>query len=495
MIPGCPGSDERNTTMAQPHQHHQDQQSSYIGPRRQLGAAPSDGGLVTTALPLQTETTAPEGPAGKRGKANIASNNSSRGDALMSSYSHGIAGRAHNATTKGGSSSNGLPPQQQQQQLLHQQHCDGSLLPSCPASSFSTPNISQRIGTAVATAADGGDDPMSMITDCDIRRAYVTLQHRPENHSSFIEYSEHSRELSTTGQELIDGSPALCSISGESSVKSVQYSQLQHIGRTPSFPTGVPILPTRRGVLGPQSPTSSQKQTGGPAGPNTVPVATVPTAPSALPPAVEENLKPNERAEIRRTSAADGVVVAGGSLAALTRGQTVDGGGQPALSAAVAVDNTIDGALVSTVPSTIATTKGASTLVSSSTVAAQSRPRAAALGGRGAPQDMHVVIPVEPTTIKLTEGLGSWADETVAVGRLVDEDSRRVAAERAGEARREEELRCALERGIGTAVKTLPLRFLKDYGYLRESQKTGLENMTQILKKVAAVARRRAWDR
>ncbi|CAM9548528.1 unnamed protein product, partial [Pylaiella littoralis] len=43
--------------------------------------------------------------------------------------------------------------------------------------------------------------------------------------------------------------------------------------------------------------------------------------------------------------------------------------------------------------------------------------------------------------------------------------------------------------------KTLPLSFLKNYGYLRESQQRGLERMTRIVRKLAAVARQRAWDR
>lgn len=258
-------------------------------------------------------------------------------------------------------------------------------------------------------------------------------------------------------------------------------------------------MPTRRGILGPHPQTLSPKQTGPAGGPNTVLVATVPGTPGGPPPAAEENPKSNEQAGIRRTSAADGGVVADGALAALTGEKAInDGGVQSALlSEAAAVDTTIDDTLVCAAPSAIETTLGTSSLVSYSAVAAQSRPRAepALGGGGGAPQDTQVVIPVEPATIKLTKGLGSWAGETVAVGRLVDEDSRRVAAERVGEARREGKLRCALQRSIGTAVKTLPLRFLKDYGYLRESQERGLENLTIILRKVAAVARRRAWDR
>ena len=124
------------------------------------------------------------------------------------------------------------------------------------------------------------------------------------------------------------------------------------------------------------------------------------------------------------------------------------------------------------------------------------QPRVATLGGgETILRNNFGVPPVEPTTAKLAAGLGSWADETVAVGRLVDEDSRRMADARAGEVRKEGEIRRALERGMGSAVKSLPLSFLKDFGYLEEAQKRGLDKATKIIERMAAVAQLRAWKK
>lgn len=469
--------------MSQPQQHHQSYQQndrSYRGPRRQPGAAPSDGSLNTTALP-QTARTAPEESAGIRGKTNTASKTSSRGDAKVASRS----------------SDRGHTPQQHQykhqHQPQHQQQCDSSRLSSCPASS-SPSNMRQRLSAAVTTASDGSDDPFFTITDNDIRRAYSTLKNRLENHS-LREYNEHSGGDSAKGQKTTERPPTLLSVSKEICAKGAQYFQLQQLGRTPSVPTGAPVLPTRREALGPRLPTAPLKQTG-PACPTTVPAARAAAAPDAPAATNEESLKPNNQAAVRRACAADGGdVVDVVALTVLTREKAVEGNPQLPPSAAAALNDTDDYALDSGVSSEAARTKGLFSLAPSPALAAQSRSRAAPLGGEGATHKSNAPVPIEPTTVELTEGLGSWAENTVAVARLVDEDSRRVAAERSGEARGERAMRCALKRGIETAVKTLPLSFLKNYGYLRESQQRGLERMTRIMRKLAAVARQRAWDR
>lgn len=476
MIPGYPDGVERNTIMSPPqqqHQGHQPNNRSYRGGPLQPGAAPSDGGMITTAMPLYKETTESEGSTRKRGNKNIASPR--REDTLSSSYSSDMADRTHIATTKKASSSNGHPPQRHQ----HQQKCDDSLR-SYPASP-PPPSIRQSLTTAVE---DGGDDPMSTITGDDIRRAYATLQNQLENHSSLGEFNVRSGRDSATGQEAMERPPTLQSSSGESGTDKVRLSQLPHIGSAPCVPTGVPVLSKRREVLGAKSLTAPMKQPGS-SSPNTSPTTTAPKALGA----------PQEQTAKRRASAADRRAAADTALAALTREHAADGRTQPQPSAAAAADDTNGGALVSSVPSSTATAIGASSLGTSSAMAAQSRSCAGTRARGGAPHDTYVVVPVVPTTVKLAEGLGSWADETVAVGRLVDEDSRRVTAEREGEALREEGVRCTLERLMGASVKTMPLRFLKQYGYLRESQERGVQNMTRIMNRVAVVARRRAWGR
>ncbi|CAM9367880.1 unnamed protein product, partial [Hapterophycus canaliculatus] len=46
---------------------------------------------------------------------------------------------------------------------------------------------------------------------------------------------------------------------------------------------------------------------------------------------------------------------------------------------------------------------------------------------------------------------------------------------------------------MGMAVKKLPLSFLKDFGYLRDAQRRGLDKTTRIAERVAMVAQARAW--
>ena len=116
-------------------------------------------------------------------------------------------------------------------------------------------------------------------------------------------------------------------------------------------------------------------------------------------------------------------------------------------------------------------------------------------GGRVGGRDDDIVPAVEPQAAKLSVGLGSWADQAAAVGRLVDEDSRRVADERIQEAKKQQGLKRVLEQEMGSAVRSLPLSFLKDKGYKREAQREGLERMTRVVDGVLSSARLRAWRR
>ncbi|CAM9599324.1 unnamed protein product, partial [Scytosiphon promiscuus] len=46
---------------------------------------------------------------------------------------------------------------------------------------------------------------------------------------------------------------------------------------------------------------------------------------------------------------------------------------------------------------------------------------------------------------------------------------------------------------MGTALEALPLSFLKDFGYLRDAQERGLEEMTRIIERLATTVQARAW--
>ena len=112
-------------------------------------------------------------------------------------------------------------------------------------------------------------------------------------------------------------------------------------------------------------------------------------------------------------------------------------------------------------------------------------------GGRS-----HDVVPaVGPQAAKLSTGLGAWANQAAAVGRLVDKNSRRVAEEISREAEKQQGLKRALEQEMGSAIKSLPLSFLKDKGYKREAQREGLERVTKVVDRKLFAARSCAWKR
>lgn len=96
---------------------------------------------------------------------------------------------------------------------------------------------------------------------------------------------------------------------------------------------------------------------------------------------------------------------------------------------------------------------------------------------------------------ELTPGLGTWASEAAVVGRLIDEDSRRVAEGILGVTVGERGIRRQLESGIRDTVKDLPLNVLKDNGYLEEAQTRGLEKAVRIAERLSVVAQSQAWQR
>ena len=105
------------------------------------------------------------------------------------------------------------------------------------------------------------------------------------------------------------------------------------------------------------------------------------------------------------------------------------------------------------------------------------------------------VSSVEPQAIKLSAGLGSWADGAAVVGRLLDQDSRRVTEAIEREEKRQQGLKQALEQEMGNAVKGLPLSFLKSKGYKREAQREGAEKMARVVDGILSAIRTRAWKR
>lgn len=102
---------------------------------------------------------------------------------------------------------------------------------------------------------------------------------------------------------------------------------------------------------------------------------------------------------------------------------------------------------------------------------------------------------VEPHTIKLAAGLGTWAKETVAVGRLVDEDSQQMADGIAGAIQKERNVRVLLQRGMEKSVKIMQLNFMKDNNYLRAKRRKGLKKATRVAGRFMVRVRVRAWKR
>lgn len=96
---------------------------------------------------------------------------------------------------------------------------------------------------------------------------------------------------------------------------------------------------------------------------------------------------------------------------------------------------------------------------------------------------------------KLTEGLGTWADDTLAVGRMLEDERLDVASDLEGARRCEKQMRRRLEAGVDKFMKTLPLGLLKHEGCLDGAQFRGLEIAERVLGEQWIKARAFAWDR
>lgn len=107
----------------------------------------------------------------------------------------------------------------------------------------------------------------------------------------------------------------------------------------------------------------------------------------------------------------------------------------------------------------------------------------------------NIMLPVEPQAAKLVDGLGIWANEAVTVGRLVDENGRRVAERIAGAEQEERGMRRLIEQEMGDTVKSLPLSFLKGYGYSLKAQQEGLEKITRVVESISRQFFEYAWRR
>lgn len=441
VIAGFLNGEERSEAGPRPHQYLHNGNSCDRGTLRQPVAAPSDGGLTPVSPQVSpSNTTAP--PADEKCR------NRQQASNVVSS----VKERAHSALTTP-SSSGGQPLQQQQeqrrQQHQHQQQRNFSVRPRSGGSP-SPPYIGQHLGGGfTGTLKDERSDPMATVTEADVRRAYATLQNRASK-APLVDHTAAGRQVMKRPPALVsslgDCDGARDNIPSGDAAAVIQLFGVNRIGSTPSVPTGRPASPTRRGMAG-----------------CTTPLAQTNSATAY----VGENIKLTERVEQPRARTPNGVYA--------KRSASAKGIGQQATqpsATGVPASESADDDLVALTRQHVEEVRA---------------PPPQAVG--------FAVPPVEPTAIKFADGLGSWADETVAVGRLVDQDSRRMADERAGEAREEGDIRRTLERGMRTTVKTMPLRFLKDFGYLGEAQKRGLEKTTRIMERVAAVARSRAWQK
>lgn len=98
-------------------------------------------------------------------------------------------------------------------------------------------------------------------------------------------------------------------------------------------------------------------------------------------------------------------------------------------------------------------------------------------------------------SIEVTTGLGSWAEEAISVGVLLEQDRLRVAERLHWAKEGEQNVRRCIERSVGATVKALPLSFLKKHGYLAEAQVRGLERSRKTVDRQATRVRAYAWHR
>lgn len=404
------------------------------GNLRQPGAAPSDGGLLPVSHQPSPSSTTPS-PAGERGM----SGRNAKDD----------SGQGPNRTALTKTTSNGLQPL-----LQRQQQGDSSAWRRSGASPSSL-SVGQCLGD-VGMAKDGSGDRLNTVTGDDVRRAYASLQNQPQKHRKNYEGNVPVGDHTGAGQQIVNQSPALSAslrdcVEPRDKMSSRDLAashslDFKSFGKAPAVPTGAPASPTRQRMVA-----------------STISLA---RANVALAP-IEKNVELIKHKEKPRARTPEGIYAKNSA--------SIKGTGQQSAEPRVVGMPTAEPAgfdLVALAREHLEEIMAP-------------LPQAASLA----------VPPVEPTAIKLATGLGSWADETVAVGRLVDQDSRRMADERTGEAREEGDIRRTLERGMGMVVKTLPLGFLKDFGYLEEAQKRGLEKTTRVMERMTAVALLRAWKK
>lgn len=316
-----------------------------------------------------------------------------------------------------------------------QQQCDSTVRQRSGALASSPLSVGERRGDVVGMAKDEVGDRLT-VTEDDVRRAYATLQNQSQQHSKNLEDKTPAGDQLAAGQQTRNQPPAQ-----QASLKDCGVSRDKTCSR--DVAAGARSLGVNHISKTPSVPT------GAPASPTRrgVMASTISLARANLAPAVvEETVKLTKHTENLGVRTPDGEQAteaesAGVDLVDLARERVQETTEPPPPTAGFAVPL------------------------------------------------------IEPTAIKLANGLGSWADETVAVGRLVDQDSRRIADERAEEAREERDIRRTLKRGMGMVVKSLPIGVMKDFGYLEEAQKRGLEKTTMIMDRMAAVAQLRAWQK
>lgn len=412
------------------------------GNLRRPGAAPSDGGLLSVSSRMSKPNT-----------SRLLAEEESRNMPEDSKVIRDVKDQPRALTQL--SSSGGQSVEQQQQPQQRQEQND-ILVSRRRRASPASPSAGQRLGDAAAgTSEDQVGHPINAVTvtDDDVRRAYATLQSQPRRHSQKSESELTLGEYTGAEQQATRQPPAAASLLGgcdgstnKNIAQGARLFRFNHLGSTPLVPTGAPASPSRRGMLG---RTASLAQ------------ADITTA------FAEGNVKATKHTTQPRARTPNGV----NPNSSAPTNDTHDLATTPRVTGAPTPESADHGI--------VALPRGQAEEMRAA------RPRA----------NGFAVPPVEPTTVKLAAGLGSWADETVEVGRLVDQCSRRMADEREGEAREEGDIRRTLEQDMGMAVKSLPLRFLKDFGYLGEAQKRGLEKTTRIMERVKAVARARAWQK
>ena len=417
-------------------QERQQVNNLHRGTLRQPGTAPSDGRLIPASPRASVASAAPLPADEKTG------------------YGRRCLGvdlntkEPNRSSLTKRSSSGRQPLQQQRQQRQKRQQLDSSERRT-NGGSPSPPSVGERPVDPIVAAEDGNGGGINAVTDKDVRRAYAALNSRKQRNSNTHDDKVSSGNYVAAGIQREKPPPGLGLPLGDCDgfvkrVSGVQIFGSNHTGSVPLVPTGAPVSPARRGVVG---------RTGSLAQENSIAVA------------VEERNKLTVHTEMPRAQTPDGVSTKHFAPTEGTR-DLEKGTRAPGISP-------------------LASTNG--------NLVALAREQADDIRAPPPQAPGFAMRPVEPAAAKLAAGLGTWADETAAVGRLVDQDSRRLADERAGEAREEEDIRRTLERDMGRAVKSLPLSFLKDFGYLAEAQKRGLEKTTRIMERMAAVALLRAW--